>query len=194
MFETLKDTQAIVFDMRGFPNMTAWEIAPRLTEENGIPAALIQRPLVMAPDFPSDDLYERSAGHTVVQPLPLTDKWRYKGNTVMLIDERAVSQPEHSGLFFRAANGTKFIGSPTAGADGDISNFMVPGGIIIGFSAQGVQYADGGQLQRIGLVPDIEVRPTIAGIQSGRDEVLEAAIAYLEGIIEDFVEEKYEQQ
>ncbi len=31
--------------------------------------------------------------------------------------------------------------------------------------------------QRIGIVPDIEVRPTLAGIRAGRDEVLDAAIA-----------------
>jgi hypothetical protein len=27
--------------------------------------------------------------------------------------------------------------------------------------------------------PDVEVRPTLAGIRAGRDEILEAAIAYL---------------
>ena len=32
-------------------------------------------------------------------------------------------------------------------------------------------------IQRIGIVPDIEVRPTIEGIRAGRDEVLDAAIA-----------------
>ena len=34
--------------------------------------------------------------------------------------------------------------------------------------------------QRIGLVPDVEVRPTIAGTCAGRDEVLEKAIEYLQ--------------
>jgi hypothetical protein len=31
--------------------------------------------------------------------------------------------------------------------------------------------------QRIGIQPDLEVRPTIAGIRDGRDEVLEAAVS-----------------
>jgi hypothetical protein len=34
-------------------------------------------------------------------------------------------------------------------------------------------------LQRVGLLPDIEVKPTIQGIREGRDEVQERAIAYL---------------
>jgi hypothetical protein len=33
-------------------------------------------------------------------------------------------------------------------------------------------------------VPDIEVKPTIKGMQSGRDEVLESAVQYLQSEIE----------
>lgn len=98
----------------------------------------------------------------------------------MLIDERTQSQAEGTGLFFEAANNTKFVGSHTSGANGDMTSFVVPGGIDITFSGASVSHADGRQLQRIGLVPDIEVKPTIKGIQEGRDEVLEAAVAYVQ--------------
>ena len=97
----------------------------------------------------------------------------------MLIDERAVSHAETTGLFLEAANGTKFIGSATAGANGDVRTLPVPGGIRIVYSGVGVRHADGRQLQRIGLVPDLEVKPTIRGIREGRDEVLEKALEYL---------------
>jgi C-terminal processing protease CtpA/Prc len=97
----------------------------------------------------------------------------------MLIDERAISQAEHTGLFLESANGTKFVGSPTNGANGDVTNFSVPGGIFISFTGQAVRHLDGRQLQRVGLQPDIPVTPTIKGIQAGRDEVLEKAIEYL---------------
>jgi C-terminal processing protease CtpA/Prc len=97
----------------------------------------------------------------------------------MLIDERAISQAEHTGLFLEAANGTKFIGSPTAGANGDVTSFCVPGGIWISFTGQAVRHADGRQLQRVGLQPDIAVRPTLKGIRAGKDEVLERAVEYL---------------
>jgi C-terminal processing protease CtpA/Prc len=82
-------------------------------------------------------------------------------------------------LFFEAANGTKFVGSPTSGADGDVTSFTVPGGISISFSGHDVRHADGRQLQRVGLRPDVPAMPTVAGIRAGRDEVLEAALAYL---------------
>jgi C-terminal processing protease CtpA/Prc len=40
----------------------------------------------------------------------------------------------------------------------------------------GVYYPDGKETQRIGIVPDVEVKPTIEGLRSKRDEVLEKAI------------------
>jgi C-terminal processing protease CtpA/Prc len=48
-------------------------------------------------------------------------------------------------------------------------------------SGIGVFYPDKKPTQRIGILPDVEVRPTIAGIRAGRDEVLEAAIRQILG-------------
>jgi len=98
----------------------------------------------------------------------------------MLIDERAISQSEHSGLFYEAANGTTLIGSQTAGANGDVTFFTLPGGIRVSFTGHDVRHADGRQLQRVGLKPDVEVAPTRAGVRAGKDEVLERAVKYLE--------------
>jgi hypothetical protein len=42
-----------------------------------------------------------------------------------------------------------------------------------------VRHADGRQLQRIGLVPDVPAAPTIQGIREGKDEVLDRAVRYL---------------
>jgi C-terminal processing protease CtpA/Prc len=39
-----------------------------------------------------------------------------------------------------------------------------------------VYYPNGGETQRIGIVPDIEVKPTIEGIRNNKDELLEKAI------------------
>ncbi len=113
------------------------------------------------------------------QPLPATSLWRYHGKTVMLTDTRAISQSEHSGLFYRTANGTKFIGGGTTGANGDITHFYAPGNIQIIFTGHDVRWPDGAQLQRVGLVPDVYVEPTIRGVSEGRDEVLDRALEYL---------------
>jgi C-terminal processing protease CtpA/Prc len=180
MFEKFKDLPAIIFDDRGYPQGTAWQIAPRLTEKTDVVAARFQRRDPMSPDLPNGEISSSQDVETFLQRLPRADKSRYHGKTVMLIDERTISQAEHTGLFFEAANGTKFIGSPTQGANGDVTNLSVPGGIYVRFSGQGVWHADGRQLQRLGLQPAVVVRPTLAGIRAGKDEVLQAAIEYLE--------------
>jgi C-terminal processing protease CtpA/Prc len=174
MFERFSGTRAIVFDMRGYPTGTAWAIAPRLADRPGKAAARFKRPLRL-----SADTLDASTTEFVQTIPPSNGKPRYTGRTVMLIDERAVSQAEHTGLFFEAANGTVFVGSPTMGANGDVTTVLAPGGVVIWLTGHDVRHADGRQLQRVGLQPHVPVRPTIKGVRAGRDEVLEAALKYL---------------
>jgi hypothetical protein len=47
--------------------------------------------------------------------------------------------------------------------------------------AGGISLQPGRPTQRIGIIPDIEVKPTIAGIRAGRDEVLEEALRQILG-------------
>jgi C-terminal processing protease CtpA/Prc len=184
MFEKFKDCPAIIFDDRGYPQGTAWQIAPRLTDKSDVVAALFKRKNPMSPDLPNGELASSQVQESFYQRIPHTDKSRYHGRTIMLIDERTVSQAEHTGLFFEAANGTKFVGSPTQGANGDVTNLSLPGGIYVHFSGQGVWHADGRQLQRLGLQPDVEVHPTLAGIRAGKDEVLDKAVEYVKQILQ----------
>jgi C-terminal processing protease CtpA/Prc len=173
MFEMFRHTKAIILDDRGYPQGTAWSIAPRLTDKETVPAAAFQRPIVMSPDSSEWTTY------SFVQFTPTTTKWRYHGKTVLLVDERTGSQAEHTGLFFEAANKTIIVGSPTVGANGDVTTVVLPGGLYAHFSGHDVRHVDGRQLQRVGLQPDVVVRPTLAGIRAGRDEVLERAVEIL---------------
>ena len=174
MFAAMNGTKAIIFDMRGYPYGTGWSIAPRLNTNKATVGAIFRRPqLSESADF------ETRTTFSFEQALPKTKGAIYKGRTVMLIDERAMSQAEYTGLLFEAANGTRFIGSNSAGAVGDRPTMVLPGGIYVSFTGHDVRHTDGRQVQRIGLVPDVALRPTIAGIRQGRDEVLERAIAYI---------------
>jgi hypothetical protein len=179
MFEAFKSTRAIIFDMRGYPLGTAWGIASRLTERSQPVAALFSRPVVAYPSGPTGEVLEQSEAYSFKQRIPSTEKWRYKGATVLLIDERTQSQAEHTGLFFRAATNIVFVGSGTAGANGDVTTILLPGGISLYMTGHNVRWPDGRQLQRVGLVPDIEAHPTMRGVREGRDEVLQKAIDFL---------------
>lgn len=100
----------------------------------------------------------------------------YKGKVVVLVNELSQSQAEYTTMAFRANSNATVIGSTTAGADGNVSSFLMPGGLRTMISGIGVYYPNGDETQRVGIVPDIEVLPTIKGIREGRDELLEKAI------------------
>jgi Periplasmic protease len=176
-FRVLAGTKAMVLDDRGYPLGTVWSIAPRLNvHAEPTVAAKFRRLVVPSPDTARTTVFDFD------QPIPpALGVARYTGRTVLLVDERTISQAEHTGLFFEAANGTEVVGSPSMGANGDITVLPIPGAIAITFSGHDVRHADGRQLQRVGLQPQLRVTPTIAGIRSGRDEVLEAALRYLGG-------------
>ena len=180
MFETIKATPAVIFDMRGYPNGTAWSIAPRLTNKGNVVAALFSRPILEATDLTNSEL-AASASYSFSQRLPDPQGDVYKGKVVVLINEDAISQAEHTCLFFEAATDVTFIGTPTAGANGDVTFMVLPGNLTVSFSGHDVRHADGRQLQRVGIQPTIKVAPTIRGLVDGRDEILEAAVKFLQG-------------
>jgi hypothetical protein len=103
----------------------------------------------------------------------------YKGKVVIIVNEQTQSSAEYQTMGLRTAPNATVIGSTTAAADGNISKIILPGGIQTAISGIGVYYPDGRETQRIGIVPDVEVKPTIKGIREGRDELLERAIAII---------------
>jgi C-terminal processing protease CtpA/Prc len=105
----------------------------------------------------------------------------YAGKIVILIDESSLSQAEYTAMAFRSAPNAVIVGSTTAGADGNVSQIPLPGGLSTMISGIGVYYPDRAPTQRIGIVPDIKATPTLAGIKAGRDEVLETAIREILG-------------
>ena len=100
----------------------------------------------------------------------------YKGKVVLLFDETSQSHAEFTIMALQTAPDVLSVGSQTAGADGNVSSIILPGNYKTFMTGMGVYYPDGRETQRIGMIPDFEVKPTIAGIKAGKDEVLQKAI------------------
>lgn len=107
------------------------------------------------------------------------EDYHYKGKLVVLVNEKSQSQAEYAAMAFRAAQNSTIIGSSTAGADGNVSQISLPGGLTTMISGIGVYYPDGTETQRVGIVPDIIVKPTIESIKNGNDSLLEKVIEIL---------------
>jgi C-terminal processing protease CtpA/Prc len=104
----------------------------------------------------------------------------YKGKIVILVNEQTLSQAEYTTMAFSTAPNVTIVGSTTAAADGNVSGIVLPGRINTAISGIGVYYPNGKETQRIGIVPDVEVKPTIKGIREGRDELLEKAVQLIQ--------------
>lgn len=100
----------------------------------------------------------------------------YKGKVVIIVNEQTQSQAEYTTMAFSSAPNVTVIGSTTAGADGNISEIRLPGGIYTYISGIGIYYPDGTETQRTGVKIDHITKPTIRGFQKGSDELLDKAI------------------
>src|ERR1017187_4509608 len=163
-------TKGLIIDIRNYPSdFVVFSLGNLLASE---PVNFVQ--------FTYGDVTTPGAFHWQYPPTGLTpDQPHYLGRVVVLVDEITQSNAEYTALAFRAA-GAIIIGSTTAGADGNVSALPLPGGLYSDFSGIGVFYPDNRPTQRVGIVPDIVVTPTIAGIRAGHDEVLNAAIRLIE--------------
>lgn len=164
-FEKAQDTKGLIVDLRSYPS----EFMPFAMGQY-----LAERPTAFV-SFTMPDLANPGAFHfepgPVVQPGPK----HYRGRVVILVDEVTQSQAEYTAMALRAMPHSVVVGSRTAGADGNVSPIPLPGKLRTMISGLGVFYPDHMPTQRVGIVPDLVVRPTVEGIVAGRDEVLEAA-------------------
>lgn len=100
----------------------------------------------------------------------------YDGRLLILFDEATVSEAEYTVMGLEQHPGAVKIGSQTRAANGNRWRILLPGRISVSMTGMGVYYPDGTPTQRIGLVPDLYVTPTVQGIRDGVDEVLEQAM------------------
>ncbi|RKR09946.1 C-terminal processing protease CtpA/Prc [Flavobacterium sp. 90] len=169
MIEALKNTKAIVFDMRNYPKGTFEPIGNFLNPKEKKFA------IYTLPDLSYPGRFMWSSGASI----GFDNKDYYKGKVILLLNEKTQSQAEWTAMCFQTSGHATIVGSQTSGADGNVSIFDFEG-FNTQFSGIGVFYPDKRETQRIGIVPDIEVKPTIKGIQEGKDEILDRALVFIE--------------
>jgi C-terminal processing protease CtpA/Prc len=164
-------TKGLIIDIRNYPSdFMVFALG----------SLLVDKPTPFA-RFTKGDLTNPGAFH-FTQPITLEPaKPHYTGKVVILIDEVSQSSAEYTSMAFRASPRATVVGSTTAAADGNISPIPLPGGLRSMISGIGVFYPDKRPTQRVGILPDLEVKPTIEGISAGRDEVLERGVRSILG-------------
>jgi C-terminal processing protease CtpA/Prc len=170
IFKKIQNAKALIIDDRNYPSEFVLFVLSKHLQPKSSPFVKFSKGSIKTPGLFVYTDYTKSG---------INNSDYFKGKVIILVNETTQSSAEYHAMAYRTAPNATVIGSTTAGADGNVSSIRLPGGISTMISGIGVYYPDGRETQRIGIVPDIEVKPTIEGIKNGKDEVLEKAIEFI---------------
>lgn len=180
VFEKIRDTKAVLIDLRCYPvdfSLLYYFFAHYFVSEPCCPL-ITSRPYWNTPGVLYTDakprLFDELSGNRI------GDRDVYQGQVVILVDNTTLSRAEFFAMHLQAISGAITVGSQTAGADGNVVLVTMPDNMSFYFSGLKILYPDGTDTQRVGVRVDYEVKPTIEGLQTGGDEVLEYALSLVD--------------
>jgi carboxyl-terminal processing protease len=161
---SFKDADGIVIDLRGntggigdmLAGMAGWFIADRgmslgtmVTRSGSLKLAVVPRPAA------------------------------FTGPVAVLIDELSMSASEVLAQGLRDAGRARIFGRRSAGAVLASVVERLPNGDGFQYPTARFEFASGTAVEGVGVVPDVEVRPTRETLLAGRDVALDAAIQWI---------------
>jgi C-terminal processing protease CtpA/Prc len=114
------------------------------------------------------------------------DSWKpyknklYSNPVVVLTSGATYSAAEDFTATFKNMKRGAVIGEPSGGSTGQPVFFSLPGGGVGYVCSKRDFFSDGTEFVGVGIQPDVRAYPTIKGVTSGKDDVLQAAINYLQ--------------
>jgi C-terminal processing protease CtpA/Prc len=100
-----------------------------------------------------------------------------------MTDGRAISYAESCLGIVEHYKLGEIVGGATAGTNGDVNPFTLPGGYTIMWTGMKVVKHDGSRHHGVGVQPTIRVGRSIAGVRAGHDEVLLRAVEAAQGSV-----------
>jgi hypothetical protein len=169
----LTNAKGVVFDVRGYPTDAAMTLLPHLID-NAEKDRWMHVPLFVAPG--GNALEWDSVGWDLEPKKPLITS-----NRVFITNSEAISYAESVMGYIKDRKLGYIIGSSTAGTNGNVVRIDLPSGLIAMFTGMRVTRHDGtSRFHLIGIQPDQNVEPTISGVRTGQDTLLDAAVNRLQ--------------
>ena len=172
LLPSLEKCKAIICDARGYPKNNH-DFITHLMKIDDTTSSWMQVPQIVFPD------HEKITGYLKLNWIPsMNPKKPYLGDkkVVYIIAGSAISYAESCLGYIEGYKLATIVGQPSAGTNGNVNSFDLPGGLSVSFTGMKVLKHNGSQHHDIGILPNIYVTKTIKGIIEGRDEFLEKAI------------------
>jgi C-terminal processing protease CtpA/Prc len=166
----LAQANGIIFDFRGYPLRLGPEnFLSRLTETTMKSASWLV-PLVTEPDR-RNMKFDGNREWEVKPAAPYL-----KAKKVFITDGRSISRTETMLGIIENYKLGEIVGETTAGTNGNINSFKLPGDYEVLFTGMKVLKHDGSRHHGVGIIPTVKVNRTRAGVAAGKDEFLEKAL------------------
>jgi C-terminal processing protease CtpA/Prc len=164
----LAKAKGIIFDLRGYPARVSTDPIAHLTDKP-VTSAQWHVPVVVYPD--RKDMTFKTSDWKVKPQEP-----RFEAKIAFMTDGQAISYAEIYLGIIEHYKLAAIVGGPTAGTNGNINPFTLPGGYRVIWTGMKVLKQDGARHHGIGIQPTVPATRTIRGVVEGKDEVLERAI------------------
>lgn len=168
----LATAKGVIFDLRGYPQRPSSRILRHLSDQT-VRSAEWNVPVALRPD--RQDVTWKASRWTLTPEAP-----RIAGKVVFVTDGRAISKAESFLGVIEGARLAPIVGETSAGTNGDINPFSLPGGYSLTWTGLKVLKQDGSPHHGVGIRPTVEVHRTLLGVRAGRDEQLEVALAIVQ--------------
>jgi C-terminal processing protease CtpA/Prc len=164
----LEKATALVCDLRGYPNRNH-QFIEHLLQNEDTSKRWMRVPRIVYPD--QENVGYDNHGWLLKPRLP-----HLNAKVFFLLDGRAISYAESFMGFIEHYKLATIVGQPSAGTNGNVNSFFVPGGYQIRWTGMKVVKHDGSPLHGMGIIPDVYVAKTIKGVRENRDEYYEKAL------------------
>lgn len=179
-FPEISQAEAIIFDLRrngGGDSNVGYRVLSTLTSKGYATSQWSSRSYV--PTWRAwRRLQQPMVEATDASPDP--DR-QFKGQVVVLTSAQTYSAAEDFTSAFKTMKRGVIFGEPTGGSTGQPLMIQLPGGGEARICTKRDRMSDGTEFVGKGIAVDVAVEQTVAGVRAGRDEVLEAAQAWLKG-------------
>jgi hypothetical protein len=168
----IKDARAIICDARGYPKGFETFIM-HLMQKDDTTKAWMQVPLIVYPDHEKTVAFEK---HSWISFMKARKPYLGNKKIIYIVDSRAISYAESCLGYVEGYKLATIIGQPSAGTNGNVNSFNLPGGYYLRFTGMKVVKHNGSQHHNVGIKPDIYLTKTVQAVKEGRDEFLEKAL------------------
>ncbi|MBC6700375.1 S41 family peptidase [Hymenobacter puniceus] len=165
----LARAKAIICDLRGYPKNNH-ELLAHLLPRPDTARHWMRVPRYLYPN------QQKLAGYAYMGWQMQPKAPHLAARIIFITDGSAISYAESFMGMVEGYQLATIIGQPTAGTNGNVNPFVLPGRYSISWTGMEVRKHDGRQHHGVGITPDIYLEKTLQGVREGRDEFLEKAI------------------